>query len=160
MGLIATSSSITHTYGNVACVAMEYIKSYFKSDFFKTIHMSTKMSYRQLDVFKAKHGFWVNPKPMLIMKPRIIPDESDIALYGSAMTSRITNSRYPTEFTKRVPVITDRKYGVELSFSWNRLRLGFDVAIVLGTFNQQINIRHTMKNRMIPESYDYINTPL
>lgn len=160
MSVIAASSSITHTYGNVSCVAMDYIKSYFSPGYFKTNHISTKMSYRQLDVFRAKHGFWVNPKPMLIMKPRIEMDDSNSYFYGSAMVNRMTNSKLPMEFTNTVSVISDRKYGVNLRLGWNRLKILFDVAIVVETYNQQINIMHALKNRLVPNAPFYINTPL
>lgn len=160
MSITAASSSITHTYGNVACVALDYIKSYFAPDFFETVHMSTKMSYRQLDVFRAKHGFWVNPKPMLIMKPRIVNNDSSMYFYGSAITNRMTNSKLPVEFADRVSVIDDSKYGVHLMLNWNRLRIMFDVAIIVSTFNQQVNIIHSLKNRMNQDGYYYIKTPL
>lgn len=160
MSVVATTGSVTHTYGNVACVAMEYIKSYFDIDFFKTIHMSTKMSNRQLDVFKAKHGFWVNQKPMLIMKPRIEMDDSDAYFYGSAMTNRITNSRLHMEFGNLVPIIDDPKWGVRLLIHWNRLKIIFDVAIVVNTFNQQVDLLHKLKNQLAPMTPFYLETPL
>ncbi|MCM1220477.1 MAG: hypothetical protein NC548_38925 [Lachnospiraceae bacterium] len=160
MSVIAASSSITHTYGNVACVALDYVKSYFTPNFFETVHMSTKMSYRQLDVFRAKHGFWVNPRPMLIMKPRIVNNDSSVYFYGSAITNRMTNSKLPVEFADRVSDINDRKHGVRLMHNWNRLRIVFDVAIIVNTFNQQANIIHSLKNRIAPETPYYIKTPL
>lgn len=160
MAIIAATSSITHTYGNVACVAIDYIKSYFEPDFFETTHISTKMSYRQLDVFRAKHGFWVNPKPMLILKPRITPKDSNMYFYGSAMTRRVTNSKLPVEFANMVSVIDDKKHGVYLGLCWNRLKILFDVAIVVSTYNQQVNLGHSLNNRWAEETPFPISTPL
>ena len=36
MSVIQSSSSVSHTYGNVACAIMNYVQSYFDEDFFKT----------------------------------------------------------------------------------------------------------------------------
>lgn len=58
MSIVTSDTSITHTFGNVACVAMDYIRSFFSDGFFKTEHISTKIAYRQLDVFRSKKEFW------------------------------------------------------------------------------------------------------
>lgn len=160
MSIVTSDTSITHTFGNVACVAMDYIRSFFSDGFFKTEHISTKIAYRQLDVFRSKKEFWKNEKPILIVKPRIEMDDSSKAHYGSAMMERITSSKLPMEFSQRVPVITDRQYGVMLRFGWNRFKIYYDVAIVVQTYNEQINIANSLKNKMITLRPFSINTDL
>ena len=56
MSVIQTNSSVTHTFGNVTCFALDYIKKYFDEDFFKVVHVSTKLAYRQLDILRKKGG--------------------------------------------------------------------------------------------------------
>ena len=69
MSIVTSDTSVTHTFGNVACLAMNYIKDFFPDDFFRTEHISTKIAYQQLNVFRSRREFWKNEKPMLILKP-------------------------------------------------------------------------------------------
>lgn len=160
MSIVSSDTSVTHTFGNVACVAMNYIKSYFNPDFFKTEHISTKIAYKQLDVFRSKKEFWKNEKPILVVKPRVEIDDSSVGYYGSAMMNRMTNSLLNAEFANTVPVIVDRKYGIMLRFGWNRFKIYYDVAIVVQTYNEQLNLMYSLKNKMIPQTPYMLNTSL
>lgn len=160
MSVSMYNSSITHTFGNVACVAMDYIKDYFSQNYFKTVHMSTKMSHRQLNIFRSKKEFWRNEKPMLIMRPRIEMDDSSKFFYGSVMNSRILSSKLDTEFSNTVPLLEDKGYGVMFRFNWNRLKIYYDVSIVVGSYNEQLNLVHALQNNMVPNVPFYIPTCL
>jgi len=160
MSIISSETSVTHTFGNVACVALDYIKSYFPDDFFNTVHISTKMSHRQLNVFRSKKEFWKNQKPMLILRPREELDDSSVFMYGSTMKSRVTNSKLSAEFANTVPVIVDEKYGVMLRLGWNRLKIYYDISIVVETYNQQVDIAHALKNQLAPLTPFFIKTNL
>ena len=46
MSIRRSNTSITHTFGNVACVALDYIKYFYYKNLFKTVHISTKVKYR------------------------------------------------------------------------------------------------------------------
>lgn len=150
MSIVSSDTSVTHTFGNVACLAMNYIKQFFPDDFFRAEHISTKIAYRQLDVFRSRKEFWKNEKPMLILKPRIEIDDSSVAYYGSAMMDRKFNSLLNVEFANTVPVIVDKQYGVMLRFGWNRFKIYYDIAIVVQTYNEQLNLMYSLKNKMIP----------
>lgn len=153
-------SSVMHTFGNVACVAIEYIQDFFPRDYFKTIHMSTKMAHRQLNVFRSKKEFWKNDKPMLIMRPRIDMDDSSKYFYGAAMTNRVFGSKLDTEFSNTINLLEDKGYGVMTRFTWNRLKIYYDVSIVVGTYNQQINLAHLLQNNLTANTPFYIKTNL
>lgn len=148
MSLTISNPSIVHTFGNVACVAMNYIQSFFPEDFFTKTHISTKMSHRQLNVYRAGTGFWKNKKPMLVLRPRIDFDSSSNWFYGSAMMSRMTHSSSPMEFGDLVPIIHDPDNAVDVQFLWNRYRIVYDVAIIVDTYNSQINIMNDLRNRL------------
>lgn len=150
MSIVTSDTSVTHTFGNVACLAMNYIKDFFPDDFFRTEHISTKIAYQQLNVFRSRREFWKNEKPMLILKPRIEIDDSSVGYYGSALMNRVTNSKLGVEFANTVPVIIDEQYGVMLRFGWNRFKIYYDVAIVVQTYNEQVNLMYSLKNKMIP----------
>ena len=160
MSIIQSSSSISHTYGNVACVIMNYVQSYFDENFFKTKHISTKLSSKQLNVYMAKKEFWKNKKPMLIMRPRIELDDSSKWYYGSTMMSHITNSKSNVDFADRVTMLDNPEFGTMMKFTWNRLKMLFDVAIVVESYNEQIDIGSSLKNQLIPDTPYYLNTPL
>lgn len=148
MSVTMSNPSITYTFGNVACVAIDYIQSFFPENYFTKTHISTKMANRQLDAFRAKSGFWKNKKPMLILRPRIEYDDSSKWFYGSSMVNRVTNSFSPMEFADLVPLIHDPEHGTGLHFLWNRYKIIYDIVIVVDTYNKQINIMNDLKNRM------------
>lgn len=148
MSVTISNPSITHTFGNVACVAMDYMEHLFPDDWFKTKHITTKLANRQLDVFKKQTGFWKNKKPMLILRPRIDLNDSSVWYYGSAMMNRMTNSRSTMEFADLVPLVHHADACVDIQFIWNRFRLIFDVVIVVDTYNKQINIANDIRNQL------------
>lgn len=146
------SSSVTHTFGNVACVAIDYMKSFFPKDYFKTVHMSTKMAHRQLNVFRSKKEFWKNDKPMLIMRPRIDMDDSSKFLYGSAYTNRMYGSKIAYEYAHTVKLLEDTGYGTMIRFQWNRMKMYYDISIVVGSYNEQLNVAHMLINNLVPNT--------
>lgn len=160
MSIIQSSSCVSHTYGNVSCAIMDYVKSYFEEEFFKTTHISTKLSSKQLNVARAKAEFWKNKKPMVIMRPRIELDDSSKWFYGSAMMNKMTNSKTDVEFSCTVPMLENKEFGTMIRFGWNRLKITFDVVLVLETYNQQLDIGHALQNQLVPNTPYFINTPL
>lgn len=160
MSVTKSNPSITHTFGNVACVAIDYIQSFFPENYFTKTHISTKMANRQLDAFKAKSGFWKNKKPMLVLRPRIEYDDSSKWFYGSTMVNRVTNSFSPMEFADLVPLVHDPEHGIGVHFLWNRYKIIYDVVIIVDTYNKQINIMNDLKNRLNIDFPYYLSTNL
>lgn len=160
MSIIQSNASVTHTYGNVACVAMNYIKKYFTEDFFNVTHISTKLAYKQLDIFKTKQEFWKLHKPMLIMRPRIELDDSSKYFYGAAMMNRMHNVRSPMEYANTVELLKDKTRGVNIQFLWNRSKIYYDIVIIVDTLNQQLNLVNYLTNMIVPNTPFPIRTPL
>lgn len=160
MSIRRSNTSITHTFGNVACVALDYVKSFFSQDFFNTTHISTKVAYRQLDVFRSKKEFWKLQKPMLIIRPRIDIDDSSKWFYGSTEANRVHNAHNGVEFGSMIPLFIDKARKTSISFLWNRLKIYYDVVIILETANSQLNIAHALNNLIVPNSPFMINTSL
>lgn len=160
MSILLANTSVTHTYGNVACVAIEYIKKFFPKDYFKTTHMSTKIAYKQLDIFRTNKEFFKREKPMLILRPRIELNDSSNFLYGTAMTQRMFNTFSSVEFSNTTPLVVDEDKGVMIRYMVNRLKIVFDVVIIVGTYNQQINIAHSLNNMLVPYKPFLIRSPL
>lgn len=161
MSILESNASITHTFGNVACVTMDYIKQYFTEDFFKVEHISTKLAYRQLDVYRAKQKeLWKLHKPILIMRPRIEMDDSSKYFYGAAWMNRLTNTRSPMEFGNTVKLMEDKHTGTKLEFIWNRYKIYYDVVMMFDTLNEQLNIANHLNTHIIPNTPYPLNTAL
>lgn len=159
MSIMQIESSVSHTFGNVACAILGYVKSFFKEDYFNTVHISTRLAHTQLNVYKAKSGFWKNKKPMLIMRPRIDIDDNDNDLYGSQMT-RVTNNKSDMVFECLPSLLENKEFGTMIRLQWNKLKITFDVALVVETYNQQIDKAIQLKNKIAPEVPYYFSTPL
>lgn len=159
MSIMQIDSSVSHTFGNVACAILGYVKSFFDEDYFKTTHISTKLAHKQLNVYRAKSEFWKNKKPMLIMRPRIDVDDTDSELYGSMMT-RVTNNKSDMVFECLPTLLQNNEFGTMIRFQWNKLKITFDCALVVDTYNQQIDKSIQLKNKIAPEVPYYFNTPL
>ena len=159
MSIMQIDSSVSHTFGNVACAILGYVKSFFQEDYFKTTHVSTKLAHKQLNVYRAKNEFWKNKKPMIIIKPRIDIDDNDNDLYGSQMT-RVTNNKSNMVFECLPTLLENKEYGTMIRFQWNKLKITFDVALVVETYNQQIDKAIQLKNKIAPEVPYYFKTPL
>lgn len=160
MAILGCNTSISHTYGNVACLVMEYIKKYFGDNYFKTQHISTKLAYRQLDIFRTQKEFFKRSKPMLILRPRIELNDSSVFMYGTAMTQRMTNALNSPEFTNTMELFKDNQKGAMMRFGINRLKVYYDVVIIVETMNQQINLAHALSNMVIPNRPFKISAPL
>lgn len=148
MSITISNPSIVHTFGNVACVAINYIESFFPENFFTKTHIATKMAHRQLDPFRARTGFWKNKKPMLVLRPRIDFGGSSNWFYGSTMMTRVTHSDSPMEFCDLVEVMHDDENRVSVQYIWNRYKVLYDISIIIDTYNQQVNIMNDLRNRL------------
>ena len=146
MSILQANASVTHTYGNVACLAMDYIKKYFDDDFFKVTHISTKLGHRQLNIYRTKIEFWKLHKPILLMRPRIEMDDSSKYFYGSALMNRVHNVRSPMEFSNTVNLLKDIDRGTAIEFLWNRTKVYYDFVMIFDSYNEQLNICNYLLN--------------
>lgn len=160
MSIIYSNGSVTHTFGNVACVAMQYVKKFFPDDFFKVEHISTKLAYKQLDIFKSKKEFWKLHKPMLILRPRIEMDDSSKYFYGAAFMNRMHNVTSPAEYANRIKLVNNEQDGVRIEFLWNRYKIYYDVVIIVESYNEQLNLANHIINSIVPNTPFFIHTPL
>ena len=152
MSILQANASVTHTYGNVACLAMDYIKKYFDDDFFKVTHISTKLGHRQLNIYRTKIEFWKLHKPILLMRPRIEMDDSSKYFYGSALMNRVHNVRSPMEFSNTVNLLKDIDRGTAIEFLWNRTKVYYDFVMIFDSYNEQLNICNYLLNMIVPNT--------
>ena len=154
-------ASLAHTFGNVTSFITEYIRNLFTPNFFKTIHISSTIAYRQFNVFQnSNKEFLKKNKPMLIIKPRIELDDTDNFLYGTYLTTLITDSVVDTDFGNLQAFIEDIEKGIKIKYLLNRLKMFFDVSIITDTQINQINIANFLKNRIRQNAPFFIETCL
>lgn len=156
-----TQTSLAHTYGNVTCQIVEYLKSMFPDNYFNTVHVSSSIAYRQFNIFQnSNKEFLKKRKPMLIVRPRVELNDQDVFLYNTYLTRRLTDNYMDTSFTNLQPFMYDTERGNCMKFLLNRLKILFDVTIVTETQIEQLNISHFFKNRVRQDAPFFIQTSL
>lgn len=149
MNYCVSQTSLAHTYGNITCFIADYIKSLFPKNFFKTVHISTAIAYKQFSVFQnSNKEILKKSKPMLIIRPRIEVDDSSVFLYDTYMTTNAFNIYMDRDFTNLQPFVGDKEKGILIKFLLNRLKMSFDVSIITETQMDAINQAHFLKNRL------------
>lgn len=160
-GYCVAQTSLAHTYGNVTCFITEYIKTLFPRDYFNTVHIASTIAYKQFDIFKnSKKEFIKKRKPMLIIRPRIEINDSDTFLYNTYLTTRMTDNYMDHDMGNLLPFLYDSETGNQMRFLMNRLKMYFDVTIVVETQMEQLNQVHFFKNRVRQDMPFFIRTSL
>lgn len=149
MGVSMASTSTAHTYGNVTCFMVEYIKNLFPH-YFKTVHVTSTMSYKELSKINLNNhsNFLKKKKPILIIRPRVELDTDDIFLGGTLLTNRLTDQYMERDFTNLQPFFDDDNSGLSIKFLLNRLKITYDVTIICNTQMEQINMANFFKNKI------------
>lgn len=161
MGYAICQTSLGHTYGNITCFITEYIKSLFPQNYFKTIHISSTIAYRQFDIFKNTNGEILKKRPpMLIIRPRVEIMDNDTFLNGTYLTTRIMDSYMDTSYTNLQPFIEDTEKGINMKFLLNRMKINFEVYIITSTMMEQLNMANFLKNRVRQDRPFFLSTSL
>lgn len=153
--------SLAHTFGNVTAFVTEYIKNLFPKNYFNTVNISSTMAYRHFSVFETKNkNFIKKKKPMLIVRPRVDIMNNDVFMNGTLLTTRITDNFYDRDFGNLQPFIEDNKRGLHVRYLLNRIKMFFDVTIIVETQMEQLNNAMYFKNRVRQNLPFYIDTYL
>lgn len=141
------SPSLAHTYGNVTSFVTEFIKGLFPKNYFKTVNISTAIAYKQFNVLKdGEKNYLKRNKPVLVVRPRIDINDNDTFLNGTYLTTRINDLYMEHGFSNLQPFVQDKENQIEFKYLLNRLKMYFDITIILSTQMEQINIAHYLKN--------------
>lgn len=149
MGVSMASTSTAHTYGNVTCFIVEYVKNLVPG-YFKTVHVTSTMAYRELSKINLNNhpNLLKKKKPILIIRPRVELDTDDIFLGGTYLTTRLTDQFMERDFTNLQPFFQDDNTGLSIKFLLNRLKIVYDITIICNTQMEQINIANFLKNKV------------
>lgn len=141
------SVSLAHTYGNVLSIFTQYIKDLLPADYFKTVHVTSKIPFKDFDAFKnTQKEFIKKKKPMLIIRPRVVLNDTDQFLHGTYLTTRIFENEYAQNFGELQPFFSDDLKNVNLKYLMNRLTMELDVTMVVESQMEQINVAHYIQN--------------
>jgi len=155
------STSMAHTYGNITAFISEFTKGLFPKNYFKTVHMSSSIAYRQFNIFQnTTKEFMKRNKPILLIRPRIELNEQDNFLYGTFLTQRITDNYMDLDFTNLQDFLADLKNGIYMKFLLNRIKLFFDISVIVESQMEQINQVMFLKNRIRQDHNFYLETAL
>lgn len=161
MGYCIAQTSLAHTYGNMTCFIADYIKNLFPENYFKTVHISSAIAYKQFNIFQNKNKEFIKKsKPMLIIRPRVEISESDVYLYNTLLTARFNDMYMMNDFGNLQDFFDDRSKDVHIKYLLNRLRLMFDITIITETQIDQLNQAHYLKNRLRHEKPFILTTAL
>lgn len=161
MAYARASSSLAHTYGNVTSLVTEFVKNLFNKNYFKTIHISSAIGYKQFNVFQnTNKEFLKKNKPMLIIRPRIDINNSDTFLYGTYFTQRITDNYSDLDFGNLQEFIIDKKNNRYMKYLLNRMQIFFDVTMIFESQMEQINQAMYIKNTIRQDHCFYIPVAL
>ena len=161
MNKVIANASMAHTVGNVTSFFTEFIKQQFPDNYFKYTHINTRMAYReQKKEENSKQEFIKKVKPILVVRPRMDFNNSDIFLYNSFLTTNFFGQRYTGQTTNMMPLYLDRNIGCQVSYLLNRIRVIFECTIMLDTEFEQINQYAYLLNLFIPERIYRLNTAL
>ncbi len=157
MNYLIGAVSSAHTMGNVATLVTEYIKEQFPENFFKSTVIATSIAHREISVNTNHTGFLRKRKPVLHIRPRIEIDNSDMFMYDTLMTTRITDSFADIDFSHLFSFMIGTNKEFYTQILMNRIKMNFDVTMVFSHKMQQINTAIYLKNMVRLETPFIIN---
>ena len=161
MDYAVASTSLAHTYGNVTSFITEWVKQLFPKNYFKTVHISSTVAYRQFNIFQnTNKEFLKKNKPMLIIRPRIEMSENDNFLFGTLLTQRMTDNFDNCEMGQLEEFFVDKEKNIKIMYLLNRLKMFFDISVIVESQMEQINYAQFFKNRIPQEHYTFLSTSL
>lgn len=138
--------SASHTYGNAIAFIENYLIKLFPKDFFKTIHVNSKIAHRQIR--STPHEYNKKMKPMFAISPRVDLDDTRF-LEGTLLTERRSQMYSNYGLTNLMPFFMDEKRRFAIKYQLNRSVMLADVILVFSTKMQQINYAEYLKNATI-----------
>lgn len=156
------NGSMAHTVGNVTFQITELIKELFKKDFFRHVHIDSRIVFRENKTTEnnSRREFIKKNRPILAIRPKVDLNNTDIFLTHSLMTNNLYNEIFTGDTSNFIGFFRDLKNKIGISYLPNRIRVLFEVTILLDTEIQQLNIYNFLLNTLINERVYYLKTAL
>lgn len=156
-----TNSSIAHTVGNVTTLMTEFLKSLFPDNYFRHVHVNTRMAYReQKREENSDYEFIKKNKPILVIRPRVDLYNEDIAFSHSLLIENQYGWDIKNGYGNFQPFFVDKQNGIRINYLMSRIRVAFDCTIMLDTEFEQINQYYYLLNRFVPDRVNRMHTAL
>ena len=136
-------SSASHTYGNAIAYIENWLINLFPKDFFKTIHVNSRIAHQQIRNTPREYN--KKAKPIFAIIPRVDIDDNRF-LEGTPLIERRTNLYTNMGLNSLMPFFLDEKSQIAIKYQLNRTVMYADVIIILGTKMQQLNYASYLKN--------------
>ena len=134
------NGSLAHTVGNVTTLMTEFLKSLFPDNYFRHVHVNTRMAYReQKREENSDYEFIKKNKPILVIRPRIDINNDDIAFSHSLLIENQYGFDIKNGYGNFQPFFYDREKGIRINYLMGRIRVVFDCTIMVDTEFEQIN---------------------
>lgn len=145
--------SLSYTVGNVVFKTVNRLKNLFGKNFFKHVHVDTRLAFTEFPLNSPKEFLHKN-KPILGIKPVVELINDDIFLSHTYLTTNV----FPMSFDKLaggnynfLPLFADKKNGNSAGFLLDRIRVGFGVFIAVNTVVEQINLFSILTSMLLEE---------
>ena len=145
--------SMAYTIGNVVFKTTHMLKNIFGKNFFKHVHIDTRMAYTEFAINSNKEFIHKN-KPVLGIKPVIDILNDDIFLSGTYLTTNM----FPMSFDNInggnfnfIPFFADKKGRNSAGYLLDRIRVVFAVVMNFNTVVEQMNMFSILTSMWTPE---------
>ena len=136
-------SSASHTYGNAIAFIENWIINLFPEDFFKTIHVNSRIAHQQIR--NTPHEYNKRMKPIFAISPRVDFDDSRF-LEGTPLIQRRSNLYSTYELGSLMPFFDDPAKKISVKYQLNRTVMYADVVIIFSTKMEQMNYMSYLQN--------------
>lgn len=141
---IQCQCSSAHTFGNVTAFIQNWLINLFPENYFKTIHVNSKIAHRQLRSTPGE--FFYKNKPIFIIRPRVEWNDSNRFLHGTPIIDRQGDLYHTYGGTNLQNFFEDHRNKIAMKYQLNRHVMNFDVIIIVSTLMQQLNMANFILN--------------
>lgn len=145
------TSSCSHTYGNVVEAVKMDILSKFPMDYFRYIHVSSKLAFRDMKQYKDNSlvEFRKQERPKIYIKPNFEVTDDSVPFFGTNLVTHMSSTNGTISKLSLMPIVRDERNHVELDFRMNRDRITFDVNIQVETLVRQLDLYQNLMNMVL-----------
>lgn len=153
--------SLAHTVGNVTFKMTNVLKNLFGPNFFKHVHIDTRMAYTDFAKFiNSRKEFIKKNKPILGIRPSVDITNDDIFLSRSLFTTNTYGMSLQTASGFNMMPLFKAPDAGALSYMMNRIRVIFGCSILVDTVVEQMNIFSTLVNMLEQDRPYYYRTSI
>ena len=136
-------SSAAHTYGNAIAFIENWLINLFPEDFFKTIHVNSKIAHQQIR--NTPHEYNKKLKPIFAISPRVDLDDSRF-LEGTPLIQRRSDLYSNLRLSNLMPFFSDPEKKIAIKYQLNRTVMYADVILIFNTKMEQLNYASYLQN--------------